>query len=91
MEGTASSRKGTRARWFWHVRWWRGSLIAILLALPTTALAQPLTIDVSPTGGELRAGPLGLNPSSAVSADEQIPIAIQIDEAAVDAKSSGTK
>ncbi|MDQ3539271.1 MAG: class F sortase [Chloroflexota bacterium] len=72
-------------------RWWRGvACAAMLLALPATAVAQPQTIElpieVSSTGRELRAGPLGLNASAAEPAVEQIPIAIQIDEAAVDAE-----
>lgn len=72
-------------------RWWRGvSLVAMLLALPATAVAQPQTselpIQVSPTGEEMRAGPLGLNPSPSAPVDEQIPIVIQIDQVAVDAE-----
>lgn len=62
----------------------------MFLALPATAVAQPQTIElpieVSPTGRELRAGPLGLNASDAEPAVGQIPITIQIDEAAVDAE-----
>lgn len=72
-------------------RWRRGVfLAAMILALPAIAVAQPLTIelpiDVSPTGSELRAGPLGLNPAPAGQDDEQVPIAIQIDKASVDAQ-----
>ncbi len=71
--------------------WWREvSLLIMILALPASGVAQPLTtelpIDVSPTGEELRAGPLGLNLAPPEPADEQIPIAIQIDKAAVDAE-----
>lgn len=57
-----------------------------LLALPLSAEANSVSFPppiVSPTGSDLQAGPLGLNPVSSDSG--VVPVAIRIPDAAVDA------
>lgn len=72
-------------------RFLQGSLlIVMLLALPLNAGASSLSfpwppVDL-PTGSELRAGPLGLNPVSTDTRAAQLPVAINIPDAAVNAE-----
>lgn len=65
-------------------------LVAVaLLAFPLNGAANSSSFAwptvVSPTGSELMAGPLGLNPVSTGAGSAQLPVAIQIPDAAVDA------
>lgn len=65
-------------------------VIISLFAFPQVGAASPLSVEVSqvvsPTGTDLQAGPLGLNPIVAGTDRAQLPVAILIPDAAVEAE-----
>jgi len=68
---------------------WPGSLlVGVLIAFPFTSAANPGPTRpiVTPSGIELQAGPLGLYPALPETSSAQLPVAIQIPKAAVDAE-----
>ncbi len=69
-------------------RWTQGILVVVaLLPSPMIAVAQPQsTAFPMPPGGGLQAGPLGLTVGSPAAGAGQLPTAIQIDAASVDAE-----
>ena len=66
------------------------SIIVLLAGLPSAVIAQPSVVPPVANGtwpmGTLRAGPLGLNPLPITAGHGQVPIALQIDRAEVDAE-----